>query len=101
GSMGAGGPARTGRSRPAGVIATRYSWFFSSFGTPTFMTASPFSRPGPRAPLPGDPVPGGRAHPSAFTCPGFPELREATVTGGVRGQDTHRCHPIVQFTRQE
>src|SRR5262249_54927249 len=41
------------------------------------------------------------AHPSAFACPGFPEPREATLPGGVRGQDTHGCYTIVQFTREK
>src|SRR5215470_18732509 len=94
-------PDRTSSWTPAGVIATRYSWFLSSLGTPTFMPLAPSRAPGRRAPLPGGPVADSNPRPSALACPGFPEHREPALTGGVRGQDTYRCHTIVQFTPEE
>src|SRR5690606_25374251 len=36
-------PERTSSFTPAGVIATRYSWFLTSRGTPTFMGPPPQS----------------------------------------------------------
>src|SRR5665213_524509 len=37
-------PLRTSSWTPAGVMATRYSWFLTSLGMPTFMAEEPFSR---------------------------------------------------------
>src|SRR6516165_11235943 len=92
-------PARTSSCTPAGVIATRYSWFLTSLGTPTFMTAA-LSRP-PAGSVAGGPVLTPPTWLSDFACPGFPEPREPALTGGIRGQDTHRSHTIVQVARQE
>src|SRR6202035_5109655 len=92
-------------------MATRYSWFLTSLGTPTFMAASPlFVTPHP-APLPGAAsltnwAPGGprvkrTRQRSAVTRLRRPQAGEAAAPSGVRGQDTHGGRTIVQVAGEE
>src|SRR5690606_34376786 len=78
-------PARTSSCAPAGVIATRYSWFLTSLGTPTFTALTSWAPPRPR----GRPDSGRRGRRTAAWSqygPASPAARLAAAPlPGVRG----------------
>src|SRR5580692_10304542 len=81
-SMNTSCPPRTSSCTPAGVIATRYSWFLISRGIPTFILHSS------RATLL-----------LGFWCIRRPKAGEVTMTR-IHGQYAHGRHAIMQVTGQ-
>src|SRR5215218_4456392 len=91
-SMTTSWPLRTSSCTPAGVMATRYSWFLTSRGMPTFTAVARPSAPERReAPLPRGSRPGRTGHGESSRRDGFgsgrhPELREPSSETYLRGQ---------------